>query len=64
MPRLLQPPHRIAELLAVVVDQRVGDRLQVAGEDLIELVQRQPDAVIGQPVLGKVVGTNPLAAVA
>ena len=61
---LVQAAHLVAELLAVVVDQRVGHRLQVAGDDLVELVQREADAVVGQAILREVVGANPLAAVA
>ena len=64
-PRILvQAAHLVAELLAVVVDQRVGHRLQVAGDDLVEVVQREADAVVGEAVLREVVGANPLAAVA
>ncbi len=44
--------------------QGVGDRLQVAGDDLVELVERQVDAVVGHAVLREVVGADPLAAVA
>ena len=60
----IQSAHLVAELLAVVVDQGVGHRLQIAGDDLIELVQRQADAVIGHAVLREVVGADPLAAIA
>ncbi len=56
--------HRVPQLLAIVLDQRVTDRLQVAGDDLIQFVERQVDAVIGDAVLGEVVGADPLAAVA
>ena len=56
-------PSRCAAA-AVVVEQGVDHRLQVAGQDVVELVERQVDAVIGQPVVGKVVGADALAAVA
>lgn len=36
----IQPSHLIALLLAIVVDQAVGHHLQVAGDDLVELVDR------------------------
>ena len=55
---------RTAQLVAVVFDQGVAYGLQVAGHDLVELVERQIDAVVGQAVFGKVVGANPLAAIA
>ena len=54
----------VAELLAIVVDEGVGNRLQVADDHLIEVVHRQADAVIGHAVLREIVGANPLAAVA
>ena len=55
--------HFAAQGAAIVVDQCIGDRLQISGDDLIEFVQREIDAMVGDPVLGKVVGANPLAAV-
>src|SRR5205823_13822105 len=36
----------------------------VAGDDIIELVEREIDAVIGEAILGKVVGADAIAAVA
>ena len=57
-------PSAHALLLAVVFDQGVDHRSEVAGQDIVELVERQVDAVIGEAVLGKVVGADPLAAVA
>ena len=51
-------------MVAVVFDQGVDHGLQVAGHDLVELVEREVDAVVGQAVFGKVVGADPLAAVA
>jgi hypothetical protein len=43
-----------------VVDQRVGHGLHVPGDDLVELVERQADAVIGDAVLGKVTLASPI----
>ena len=56
--------ERVAELLTIILDQRVGHRLQIAGNDLIKLIERQPDAVVGYPIIGEIIGANPLAAVA
>ena len=36
--RLVHAAHLVAQLLAVVVEQGVGDRLQIAGDDRVELV--------------------------
>src|SRR5450759_2742170 len=38
--------------------ERVGELAQIAVQDLIEPVERQLDAVIGDPTLGEVVGAN------
>src|SRR5947207_2479574 len=43
--------HLAEPLLAVVVAQRLDQLAHLAGYDRVELVQRQVDAVVGQPVL-------------
>src|SRR5699024_1636457 len=53
------------QLLGLVfAGQRADHFVQVAGHDVIKLVQRQVDAVVGDPALGEIVGTNALGAVA
>src|SRR5919109_1898482 len=44
--------------------ERVGELLELALEDALELVRRQLDAVVGDSVLGKVVGADLLGALA
>ena len=43
--------------------QRVEQRVEVAVEDLVEVVRLEVDPVIGDPVLREVVGADALAAV-
>src|SRR5438552_11138125 len=55
----------IAECAAAVVGrQRLGELVELALENLVELVRRELDAVIGQPVLGEVVRADLRAALA
>src|SRR4051794_37363205 len=61
---LIQPAHLIAQLLPVVVEECIRNRLQVPGDNLIKIVHRKPDAVIGEAVLRKVIGTNSFASIA
>ena len=49
---------------AVLGLERVGELLEVAVEDLVEAVDRVLDAVVGEPVLGEVVGADLLRALA
>ncbi len=42
----------------------VEELVEAALDYLIELVQRDPDAMVGHPRLGKVISADPLAAVA
>src|SRR5262249_31096989 len=51
-------------LLLVEVLQRLNHFAQVAGDDGVEVVDRQVDAVVGDPGLREVVGADALAAVA
>ena len=51
-------------LLPLVFHQGVDHRIEVAGDDVVELVEREVDAVVGQAVFGEIVGADPLAAVA
>ena len=44
-------------------DQGFDEGLQFAVDDLIELMDGEADAVVGDAVLGKVVGANLLAAI-
>src|SRR5881392_2229365 len=55
---LIEYAHLIPQFVAIVLDEGVGDGLQVAANDLIELVDREADAVIGDAILRKVVGAN------
>ena len=61
------PAHRASCLLQsrllVGGGQRVEQRVQVAVEHLVEVVRLEVDPVIGDAVLGEVVGADPLAAV-
>lgn len=61
---LVQSAHLVTELLTVVVEQRVGDRLQVAGNHLVEIMHREANAVIGHPILREIVGANAFATIA
>jgi hypothetical protein len=51
-------------LRLIMGDQRVDDWLQLAIHYLLELVNGEADAMIGEPVLGKIVGANLFGAVA
>src|SRR5262249_41024896 len=57
-------PLAAEALLLVVVAQGADDLGEVAGDDGVELVQVQVDAVVGDAVLREVVGADALAAVA
>src|SRR5699024_8776327 len=48
----------------VLGKQRVDDGIELAGHDVVELVQRQIDAMIGDSALRKVIGANALRPVA
>src|SRR5688572_19581932 len=61
---LVQRAHLLAQRLPIVIDERISHRLHVARDDLVELVEREPDAMIGDPVLRKVIRANALAAIA
>ena len=53
------PPPASEALLAVMVAQGLDDGSEVlAPDDLVELVQRQVDAVVGDAVLREVVGAD------
>src|SRR5262245_41099111 len=51
-------------LLLVKILQGRDQFLQFAGDDRVQLVQRQVDAMIGDAVLWKIVGTDAVAAIA
>src|SRR5207249_6965356 len=56
---------RLLELFRLVVgDETVDDLVELAVQDLLQAVDRQADAVIGDPALLEVVGPDLLAAVA
>ena len=46
----------------LVGDERVDHLVELAGQHLVELVDREPDAVVGDPVLLEVVGADLLGA--
>src|SRR3954462_803059 len=53
------------ELLGLVLrHQRAGDLVQVAGHHLVDLVEREVDAMVGHAALREVVGADAVAAVA
>ena len=52
------------QLRLVVGDQRVDHLVELAHHHAVELVERQVDAVVGQPPLRKIVGADALRAVA
>src|SRR5436305_6047437 len=62
--RSLDRAERFPHLLPIVIGEPLDHRLEIAREDAVELVERQADAMVGQPVLGEVVGSDALAAVA
>ena len=47
-----------------MVDQGVGDRLQVSGQHVVQLVEREIYTVVGHAVFRKIVSSNALTAVA
>ena len=69
-----EPPLRLGERLAdvhspiaapaVLGSERLGELVQLAAEDPVELVHRELDPVVGEPVLGEVVGADLLGALA
>src|SRR5262245_54940263 len=58
-----QPSHRPSQLVPVMFDQSVGHRLQVAADDLVQLVKGQADAVVGEAIVGEVIGPDLVAPV-
>jgi hypothetical protein len=50
--------------LSIELHERSDQFVQIPLDDLIELVQRQADAMVGEAALGKVVRADPFAAVA
>src|SRR5262245_25106690 len=70
----LSPLHRASSrarravltkpLLFVVLFERVDDVAEIAGDDGVELVEIQIDAVIGDAILRKIVGADAFVAVA
>ena len=57
-------PLPLSLQFAVVSGERFDDRVQLAVHHEIQLMQREPDAVIGDAILREVVGADLLAAVA
>ena len=52
---------QIRELLRLFFAQQwLDDLVEASGQDVGELIKREIDAVIREPSLGKVVGTNAL----
>jgi len=51
-------PWRLESLPLLLGRERVGDLRQVAVQDLLEPVQRQLDAMVGDAALGVVVGAD------
>lgn len=60
---LVQAPHGTSQLRSIVLDQCIRDWLQIAIYDLIEFIERQRNAMIGQAVFREVVGSNTLTAI-
>src|SRR5580704_2813616 len=52
----------VESLLAIEFDQRADKLVDISLHELVDLVQRQADAVIGHPALRKIIGANPLVA--
>lgn len=46
-----------------MLEQRFADGNQVAGNNLIELIEREIDAVIRQSIFRKVIRADPLTAI-
>src|SRR5271156_5493276 len=55
---------RAERLLAIVRRQRVDDRIDCAVEKIVELMNRDVDAMVGYARLRKVIGADALGAVA
>jgi hypothetical protein len=47
----------------LILNESIQDFFEVTVHDEIELVQGQTDAVVRQPVLRKIVGSDPLGAI-
>ena len=45
-------------------DQLFGQQTDVSGDDLVQLLDRQPDSVVGNPVVRIVIRSDTLAAIA
>src|ERR1051326_231877 len=58
------PTFALQPLCLIVGAQRVNDGLELAVHNFGELMNGQPNAVVGDAVLGEVVGANFFAAVA
>ena len=55
---------QVAELFpAVVLDQGPGQGEQVTLDDLVQIVKRQADPMVGHAVLRKIIRPNPLRAI-
>ena len=46
-----------------MINQGIGNYLQVAGNDLVKLVQSQIDAMIADSVFGEIISPNSLASI-
>jgi len=52
------------QCLALVVSCQALDQfVEVSLQDVVQLVERQSDAMVGYPPLGKIIGSNPAAAI-
>src|ERR1700731_3115708 len=56
--------QRRQQLGLMLADQRMNQLVQIAIHNMVELVERQVDTVIGHPALREVVGADPLGAIA
>src|SRR4051812_24983596 len=55
----------LRELLGLLLGgERVDDLVELTFHDAVDLVEREVDAVVGDPALREVIGANPLGAVA
>ncbi len=58
------PPCRLANLVALVFQQRRGDWPQIAGNNAVQFIECQADAMVGNAILAEIVGANAFAAIA
>jgi len=44
--------------------QGLDQLIEVTSQDTVKVIQRQPDAMVGDPALGEIIGADPFGAIA